>query len=124
VAVETLKIYEERDILAHIGRVAPRFQEGLRRSAGHELVGEARGVGLIGAVELVADKATKRGFEPAGKAGAVMMAKAQERGLIVRAIGDAVALCPPLVIGDDDVDEMFRRFARALDDTAVELRNS
>jgi 4-aminobutyrate--pyruvate transaminase len=122
VAVETLKIYEERDILAQVRRVAGRFIEGLRRSAGHDLVGEARGVGLVGAVELVADKAAKRGFEPAGKAGAVLMAKAQERGLIVRAIGDAVALCPPLVIGEDDIDEMFRRLERALDDTVTALR--
>src|SRR3546814_1722562 len=59
VALETLKIYEERDIVGHVRAVAPRLQDGLRRFAGHPLVGEVRGIGLIAAVELVADKATK-----------------------------------------------------------------
>ena len=60
VALETLKIYEKDDILSHVRRVAPRMQAGLRQFADHPLVGEVRGIGLIGAVELVADKATKR----------------------------------------------------------------
>src|SRR5579875_2131497 len=63
VALEALKIYEERDILGHVRRVAPRFQEGLRRLGRHPLVGEARGVGLIGGLELVKDKATREPFQ-------------------------------------------------------------
>jgi 4-aminobutyrate--pyruvate transaminase len=124
VAVETLKIYEERDIVGQVRRVAPRFQDAFRRLTDHELVAEYRGVGLIGAVELVPEKGKKTGFDPAGKAGAVAMAKAQEHGLIVRAMGDAVALCPPLVITEAEIDEMFRRLGRALDDTAVALRQA
>jgi 4-aminobutyrate---pyruvate transaminase len=124
VAVETLKIYEERDIVGQVRRVAPRFQDAFRRLIDHELVAEYRGVGLIGAVELVPEKGKKAGFDPVGKAGAVAMAKAQEHGLIVRAMGDAVALCPPLVITEAEIDEMFRRLGRALDDTAVALRQA
>ena len=122
VAVETLKIYEERDIVGHVRRVAPRFEEGLRTLAGHELVGETRGVGLIGAVELVPERASKTPFDPVGKAGALGMAKAQERGLILRGIGDALALCPPLIISEAEIDELFRRLRQALDDTAAALR--
>src|SRR5437868_4739550 len=64
VALETLKIYEERDIVAEVRRVGPRMQAGIRSFADHPLVGDARGIGLIGAVELVRDKATKENFDP------------------------------------------------------------
>lgn len=121
VAVETLKIYEERDIVGRVRKLAPRFQEGLRSFAGHRLVGEARGVGLIGALELVSDKRSKAGFQPAGRAGAVFAAKAQEHGLICRNLVDTVALCPPLIITESEIDEMMRRFGLALDATAREL---
>jgi 4-aminobutyrate---pyruvate transaminase len=121
VAVETLKIYEERKLVARVRELAPRFQEALRKFAGNKLVGEARGIGLIGALELVPDKRSKAGFQPAGRAGAIFAAKAQENGLICRNLGDAVALCPPLVISESQIDEMMRRFGVALDATAREL---
>jgi 4-aminobutyrate---pyruvate transaminase len=119
VAVETLKIYEERNILAHVRRVAPRFQEGMRRFAGHPLVGEVRGVGLLAGVELVKDKATKAPFDLKTGVGPTMAARAQENGLICRALMDTVALCPPLVITEKEIDEMLRRFGKALDETAA-----
>jgi 4-aminobutyrate--pyruvate transaminase len=122
VALETLKIYEERDILAQVRRVAPRFLDGLRRFAGHALVGEVRGIGLIGGVELVQDKASKAPFDPKQGVGAIFAAHALEGGLIVRAMGDTVALCPPLIITSEEIDEMLRRFGKALDDTAASLR--
>jgi len=121
VAVETLKIYEERNLVGHVREVSPRFLEGLRKLTRHKLVGEMRGVGLIGALELVEDKKTKRAFSPAGKAGNIFAAKAQEAGLIVRNLGDSVALCPPLVISAEDIDEMLRRFGRALEETEKAL---
>ena len=121
VAVETLRIYEERDILGHVRKVAPRLQEGLRRFAGHPLVGEVRGVGLLAGVELVRDKATKAPFEPKAGAGAIFAARAQEHGLILRAMGDSMALCPPLIITAEEIDELLRRFGKALDDTHAAL---
>jgi 4-aminobutyrate--pyruvate transaminase len=121
VALETLKIYEERDILGHVRRVAPRFQEGVRRFAAHPLVGEVRGVGLLAGLELVKDKATKAAFDPKEGVGTIVQARAQEHGLIVRAMVDTIALCPPLVITAEEIDEMLRRFGRALDDTAKAL---
>jgi len=121
VALETLKIYEERDILGHVQAVAPRLQEGLRRFAGHRLVGEVRGVGLLAGVELVRDKATKAPFDPKIGAGPMLAARAQEHGLILRAMADTVALCPPLIITAEEIDEMLRRFGKALDDTDTAL---
>jgi len=70
VALETLKIYEERDILAHVRQVGPYLQEKLQALADHPLVGEARGVGLIGAVHIVADKASRAALPPAAVAAA------------------------------------------------------
>ncbi|HZB90153.1 MAG TPA: aspartate aminotransferase family protein, partial [Stellaceae bacterium] len=98
VALETLRLYEERDILGHVRAIAPRFLEGLRRFADHPLVGEVRGIGLIAGVELVQNKATKAPFDPQAGIGPLFAARAQEHGLIVRAMGDTVALCPPLII--------------------------
>jgi 4-aminobutyrate--pyruvate transaminase len=121
VALETLRLYEERDILGHVGRVGPRLQAGLRRLADHPLVGDVRGVGLIAGVELVRDKATRAPFEPVGTAGARVTALAQAGGLIVRNLGDTIALCPPLIISEAEVDEVLRRLEKALDGAASEL---
>jgi 4-aminobutyrate--pyruvate transaminase len=119
VALETLKIYEERNVLAHVQEVAPRFQAGLRRFADHPLVGEVRGIGLIAGLELVRDKASKASFDPKQGVGPLFAARAQENGLIVRAMGDTIALCPPLIITAEEVDEMLRRFGKALEETGA-----
>lgn len=117
VGVETLKIYEERDIVGHVRKVAPRLQDGLRRLGEHPMVGEARGVGLLGAIELVANKETRTPFAQAGKAGAYLANRAQAHGLILRPIVDSIATCPPLIITEDEIDTLLDRFARALDET-------
>jgi 4-aminobutyrate--pyruvate transaminase len=119
VALETLKIYEERDVLGHVRAMAPRLQEGIRGFADHPLVGEVRGTGLIGAVELVKDKATRENFDASHAVGAYCMGRAQQHGLLIRALpGDAVAVCPPLVVKEDEIDMIIERFGKALDDTA------
>ena len=123
VALETLKIYEERDILGHARRVSPRLQDGLRQFADHELVGEVRGIGLIGAVEMVANKETKQSFDPKAMVGAYAVGRAREHGLILRPITDSVAFCPPMIINEEDIDEMLVAFGKALDDTAVWVKN-
>lgn len=114
IALETLQVYEDENILAHVKALAPRFQQGLQRYAARPHVGEVRGVGLIGAIELAADPARRTPFDPAQKAGARVAELALEQGLIVRAMGDAVAFCPPLIISAAQIDEMFERFDRAL----------
>jgi 4-aminobutyrate--pyruvate transaminase len=115
VAMENLDIIEERGLVAHAAELAPYFQKRVRSFAGHPYVGEARGIGLIGALEFVADKADKAPFAAPGAAAGRAVELAQEEGLILRAIGDIVAFCPPLIITEAEVDVMFDRFARALD---------
>ena len=119
VAAETLKIYEERDILGHVRSVAPRLQEGIRGLLDHPLIGNARGVGLIGAVEPVKDKATNEAFPVGEKVGQMIQQAAWERGIIVRGMrGDGIAFCPPLIITEAEIDELVAGVRGALDDVA------
>jgi 4-aminobutyrate--pyruvate transaminase len=117
VALETLKIYEERDIMSQVRRVAPALQNGLRRFADHPLVGEVRGVGLVAAVELVKDKKTKEPFDPKLQVGPSLAQRAQDHGLLVRPLADSIAFCPPLIISEAQIGEVLTRFSRALDET-------
>ena len=118
VALETLKIYDELDIVAQVRRVGPRMQAGIRSFADHPLIGEARGIGLIGAVEMVRDKTTKQSFDPKAGVAAYLVRRAQHHGAILRNMpGDIVAFSPPLVISEAEIDEMMGCFGKALDDT-------
>jgi 4-aminobutyrate--pyruvate transaminase len=116
VAIETLKIYEEMDIGSHVKKISPVAMERLARLGDHPLVGEARGTGLIGAVELVKDKETKENFGP--EVATYCGDMCQKHGLILRAAaGNAVAFCPPLIIQEDEIHQLFDRWEKALDDT-------
>ncbi len=115
VGLENIAIIEERDLIGNAARLESRFQEGLRRFADHPLVGEVRGMGLIAGLEVVADKETKRSFEPAGKAAAAVVRFAAEEGLICRSVYETVALCPPLIVTEQDIDRIVERLGRALD---------
>ncbi len=117
VALRTLQIYEERKLYEHVRKIAPQFQARFRALAEHPLVGDVRGVGLLGACELVQNKHTKASFDPMQAVGAKCMQLCQDRGLIVRAVADAVVLCPPYIVTPNDVDEIFDRFGEGLDDT-------
>jgi 4-aminobutyrate--pyruvate transaminase len=121
VALEVLDIYAERDVVGHVRRLAPRLQDGLRRFADHPLVGDVRGVGLVGGVELVPDKPGRGTFDPPGTAGALFVARAQANGMIIRNLQDTISICPPLIISDGELDELLRRFGKALDETAEAL---
>lgn len=114
VGLENLAIIEERDLMGNAARMATPFQAGIHAFADHPLVGEARGTGLIGALELVADKATKRPFAKIGRAGVIASAIGHEEGLIFRAIGDQLALCPPMIVNEDDVAEIMARMGKTL----------
>jgi len=116
VALKTIELYQQRDIVGHVRRVAPHFQRRLAKLGEHPLVGEVSGIGLIGAIELVANKETKASFDPAKFVAPTVFNFAQEEGVITRAtIGDRIAFCPPLVITESEIDELFERFERALD---------
>jgi 4-aminobutyrate--pyruvate transaminase len=117
VAYETLKIYEEIDIVSRVQSVSKTFMEELMAFESHPLVGETRGVGLVGAIELVTNKLTKNPIDVKGPAPDYLYNRVMEAGLITRPIGNSVAFCPPLIIGHDDIREMFRRFRKALNET-------
>jgi len=119
VARKAIEIYE-RDRFAEQARVKGRlFQRRLDGLADHPLVGEARGMGLIGGLEIVADKGSKRQYEVKRGVAARCVGFAQAEGLIVRSLsGDRIALCPPLIITEEEIGELFDRLTRALDRTA------
>jgi 4-aminobutyrate--pyruvate transaminase len=118
VALKTIAIYRRDGIVEGVARKAPHFQARLSALADHPIVGEARGLGLIGGLEIVACKKTKRQYDPKAGVAARCVAFAQAEGLIVRFLaGDRVAVCPPLVIAPDEIDTLFDRLARALDRT-------
>ena len=117
VALETLNIYAERDIVNEVQQKSDRFTQRINALGNHALVGQARCVGLIGAIELVRDKSTKEQFPVADKVAAQVMAAARNHGVIVRATpGDGVAFCPPLIIQEEQIDELFDGIQAALDD--------
>ena len=107
VALRTLEIYEELNLFNHVVNITPKFQERVNKLGTFEFVGEARGIGLIAALEIVKNKDKKENFDPYGRVGKQIAEICQKNGLIVRAIGDVIAICPPLIITEEQVDEMF-----------------
>ena len=123
VALEALTIYQERDIVGHVRAVSPVMQQGLRQFAGHPLVGDVRGIGLVAAIEIVKNKDTKESFAPTEAVGAAIAKSAEAHGLIVRVLpGDIVAFAPPLIIEPSDIEEMLAAIGHALDDTWASVR--
>jgi 4-aminobutyrate--pyruvate transaminase len=124
VALEAQKIYEEDQIGEHVKAITPHFQRRLRALSAHLLVGEARGVGLIGAIELVRNKSIRENFEPTLKVGAWVANRALEHGLIVRPlVNDTIAFCPPLIIVPSQIDDMFDAMEHTLDDAAKHVES-
>ena len=117
VALRTLELMEERMLFEHAAAMGEVFQERLNQLSNHQLVGEARGVGLIGAIELVSDKEDKTPFPPEQAVGAFCASRALINGLIVRPLGDSIAICPPLIISERQLDELFTKLEIALDET-------
>jgi len=121
VALETIRIIEEDNIIENVRVQGERLQAGLRALTSHPLVGEARGVALIGALELVTDKQTKAGLATPGQLGALVNANLQEAGIISRSMGDALAFCPPMIISAAEVDELLAGVKTALDKSLKDI---
>ncbi len=117
VALENLKIIEERDLVGHVKSIAPTFQKRLAGLAENPLVIETRGIGLIGAVEIGHEAFAATPGALGGKANAAFL----EKGLISRNMIDALAFCPPLVITEAQVNDMFDIAEAALKDVADSL---
>ena len=125
VAIETLKIYDETDIGAHVERVGPHLQRQLARALRGPPAGgrgarrrHGGGGGAGGGPGNARPASTRR-----RKIGARLTKLGEDHGVILRALpGDSIAFSPPLVITEEEVDEMFDRFGRALDELTVQLR--
>jgi 4-aminobutyrate--pyruvate transaminase len=117
IGAKAVEIYRRDDIPGHVRSVAPVFATRLNALADHPLVGEVRGVGLIGGLEIVADKETKQPFDARQGVAARAANFCEEEGLILRAMGDTIAICPPLIIQGGEINEMFDLLDRALEKT-------
>lgn len=110
VALENLKIFEERDLFNYVKEIAPQFQRRVRQLGSHPLAVEARGIGLIGAVEFAHESLAAT----PGKLGGLINQQMVEAGLITRNMGESLAFCPPLIITPKQIDEMFDRAEQAV----------
>lgn len=116
VALEVLRLYEEGGILANGQRGAAHFGAGLDALLAHPLVGDARHRGLLGALELVSDKASKRGFDPALGLPDRIFAAGYENGLVFRSFGDHIlGFAPALTYTSSEFEQLFARLRKTLD---------
>ena len=121
VALEVLRLYQEGGVLANGQRVAPRFAAGLEALKAHPLVGDARHRGLLGALELVSDKSTKRQFDPGLGLPDRIFTAAWRNGVVFRCFGDAtLGFAPALTYTEAEFDQLFARLAGTLDDVLAQ----
>ena len=124
VALENLRILQREHVVDHVREVAaPYLQARWAELAQHPLVGQARGVGLLGALELVRSKQPRQWFEPRGKVGERCRDNAIANGLVMRATADTMIIAPPLVITTAQIDELIAKAWRTLDQTHEQLRS-
>jgi 4-aminobutyrate--pyruvate transaminase len=121
VALRALQIYEEDDILGHVAEVAPYFAARLHALGSHPMVGQARALGLIGALELMAEAVQKVPFDPSIQVGARVVQECLRRGVILRPVGDTITFCPPLIVSRSEIGFLFDTVTEALDVVAGEL---
>jgi adenosylmethionine-8-amino-7-oxononanoate aminotransferase len=117
-----LKIIVEENLPERAARLAPKMMAGLEKLRDHPLVGDVRGLGLMAAVELVSDKATKGGFEPSLKIADRLMAEFRNRGLYTRVRGEVICLAPPLTIPEDQLDRAVEIVGEAIDAVARAIK--
>ena len=121
VSLECLRIIEEDGLVANCALQGARLRAGLTALADHPLVGEVRGVGMIAAIELVTDNAATRALEVPGQLGGMVNKALQDNGVICRAVVDAIAFCPPMIITAAQVDDLLVAVSAALDRVAADL---
>ena len=123
-ALKNLEIIGREGLVARVKNdIGPYLAEALRRLDGDPLVGETRSLGLIGAVEIVAQKGTNERFTgKEGKAGPIVRDTCIKNGLMVRGIRDSIVMCPPLIISHAEIDRMIDIIARSLREAEPALR--
>jgi len=115
IALRTLEIYEEKKIVDHVRKMEKSFTERVRSFKKYDFVGDARAVGLIGAIEFVSEPGSNKKPDPSRKVSAKIQQKIQEAGVILRSLpGDSLAFCPPLIIEESQIHEMFDKIDSVL----------
>jgi len=124
VASANIRILRDEGIIDQVGNdTGPYLQQCWQTLADHPLVGEARGVGFLGALELVKVKETRKVFDPPGRAGILCRDAALHNGLIMRAVGDSMIISPPLIMSRGQIDDLIALASKSLDDTLAALRH-
>ncbi len=122
VAIRNIELIEEMDLIGPRGvETSAYFQAEVAKLIDHPLVGQTRGVGMLAAIELVQDKATQENYQPEGRAGEICRDNCFQTGVIMRAVGDAMFLSPPLIISKSEIDEMIALIRESLDLTYAQL---
>jgi 4-aminobutyrate--pyruvate transaminase len=114
VAIEALKLYKEKDIVGHVNKVSPKFQESLKALSESPIVGEIRGTGLILGTEFTNNKSPNDPFPAEWGVGAYFGAQCEKQGMLVRVAGDTIMMSPPLIISFEEVDELISKYTNAL----------
>ncbi len=125
VAVENLRILEEERVIETVQQqTGPYLAEKWNQFADHPLVGQASIVGMIASVAMTPDKASRAAFStPDGAAGNMCRDRCLANNLVMRAVGDRMIICPPLVVDKSDIDVLIDRVARSLDETYAKLKD-
>lgn len=124
VALANLDIIEREGLVERAARMGAALREALAAQLGdHPMVGEIRGAGMIGAIELTADKRTRRFFEKRGRVGTICRDFCFKENLVMRAVRDTMVFAPPLTISEAEIGEMVSRAARAVEATHRVVRS-
>ncbi|KAE8722302.1 putative gamma-aminobutyrate transaminase 3 [Hibiscus syriacus] len=128
VAIETLKLYKERNIVEKVKSISPRFQDGLTSFSDSPTVGEVRsafeirGNGLIHGTECTDKKSPNDPFPPEWGIGAYFGAQCEKQGLLIRVAGNNIMMSPPLTITPPEVDELIKKYGKALKATEERVK--
>lgn len=120
--LKTIEILEREGLVEHAARMGERLRAGLHRFTASPIVGEVRGIGLMAAVELVRDPASREPFPASAGVGSYFRDACRSEGLLIRAVGDSICMSPPLVISGDEIDVLLTRLAAGLAKTETWVR--
>jgi putrescine aminotransferase len=122
VAIENIRLIREEKLVERVhDETGPYLNKRLQEFLDHPLVGEVRNVGLMGAIELVQDKKTRKTFQPVGDTGTICRDHCFKLGLVMRATRDTMLISPPLIWTKGDIDDFMKLTKEALDLTAKDI---
>ncbi len=121
IALKAIDVVMNEGLIDNVRRLTPAFEAGLARLAEHPNIGEWRGKGFMGALEMVKDKATKTSFDPKVAISERIANRCIDEGLICRPLGQGIVLCPPFIITEAHLDEIFAKLERAMTDVFAEV---